>query len=76
VEAFDGRLLDGPVHPLDLPVRLRTVRLGEAMPDAVGLAGHGEAHLAEPRGIPVAGLFGELNAIIGQDRVYLVRHGL
>lgn len=29
VEAFDGRLLDGPVHPLDLPVGPRMVRFGE-----------------------------------------------
>ena len=52
------------------------VRLGEAMLDAVRLADHVEAHLARPGGVPVARLLGELNAIVGQDRVYPVRHGL
>src|SRR4051794_3357612 len=30
VEALNGRRLDGPVHPLDLPVRPRVARLGAA----------------------------------------------
>ena len=29
VEAFDGRLLDDPVHPLDMPIGPRVVRLCE-----------------------------------------------
>lgn len=48
MEAFDGRFLDGAVHPLDLTVGPRVVRLGEPMFDIVGLADHVEAHLALP----------------------------
>ncbi len=39
VEALDGGFLDGAVHALDLPVRPRVPRLGEAMVDAVLGAG-------------------------------------
>ena len=35
MEAFDGRLLDGPVHPLDLTIRSETPRLGRTMRNAV-----------------------------------------
>ncbi len=38
VEAFDGRLLDGSDHPLDLTVSPRMVRLGEPVLDAVRVA--------------------------------------
>jgi len=67
VEALDGRLFDGPVHPLDLPVGPRMVRFGEPVLDAILLADHVEAHLTRPGGVAVAGLLGELDAIIGQD---------
>ena len=60
MEAFDGRLLDGAVHPLDLSVGPRVVRLGEAVFDVVCLADHVEAHLARPGGVAVARLLGEL----------------
>ncbi len=63
VEAFDGGLLDGAVHPLDLTVGPGVVRLGEAVLDVVGLADHVEAHLARPGGVAVARLLGELDAI-------------
>ena len=33
--AFDGRVLDGAVHPFDLPVGPGMIDLGEAMLDAV-----------------------------------------
>jgi len=75
VEASDGRFLDGPVHPLDLFVGPRIIRFGEPMLDVVGLADHVEAHLTGPGGVPVAGLLGELDAVIGQDRVDAVGHG-
>lgn len=39
------------------------------------VADHIEAHLARPGGVAIARLVGELNAIIGQDRVDPVRHG-
>ena len=38
VVAFDGGFLDGPVHPLDLPIRPRMVGFGQAMLDAVLVA--------------------------------------
>jgi hypothetical protein len=75
VEAFDGRLLNGAVHPLDLAVGPRVVRFCEPVLDAVCVADHVEAHLTRPGGVAVARLLGELNAIVGQDRVNAVRHG-
>ena len=75
MEALDGRLLDGAVHPFDLPVGPRMVRLGEPVLDVVGLADHVEPHLAGPGGVAVAWLLGELDAVIGQDRVDAIRHG-
>ena len=75
MEAFDGRLLDGPVHALDLTVGPRVVRFGEPMLDVVGLADHVEAHLTRPGGVAVAGLLGELDAVVGQDGVDAIRHG-
>lgn len=75
VEAFDGRFLDTPVHPLDLSVGPRVVRFGEPVFDVVGLADHVEAHLTGPGGVPVAGLLGELDAVVGEDGVNAVRHG-
>jgi hypothetical protein len=48
VEAFDGGLLDGPVHPLDLAVGSWVVRFGEPVLDVVGRADHVETHLTLP----------------------------
>ena len=76
VETFDGRFLDGAVHALNLAVRPRVVGFYEAMFDVVRLADHVEAHLTRPSGVSVARLLGELNAVIGQDCVDAVRHGL
>lgn len=75
VEAFDGCIFDRAVHPLDLPIGPWMVRLGEAVLDVVCLADHVEAHLARPGGVAIARLLGELDAIIGQDRVDTVGHG-
>ena len=69
MEAFDGRFLDRAVHPLDLTVSPGMVRLGEPMLDIVCLADHVEAHLARPGDVAIAGLLGELDAIMGQDSV-------
>jgi len=76
MEAFDGRLLDGAVHPLDLFVGPRVVRLCEPVLNVVCLADHVEAHLTRPGGVPVAGLLGELDAIVREDGVDAIRHGL
>ena len=61
---------------LDLTVGPRMVRFGEPVLDIVCLADHVEAHFAGPCGVAVAGLLGELDAIVGQDRVDAIRHGL
>ncbi len=74
VEAFDGRLLDRAVHPLDLSVGPGVVRLREPVLNVVRFADHVEAHLTRPGGVTVARLVGELDAIVGQDRVDPVRH--
>jgi hypothetical protein len=42
----------------------------------VCLADYVEAHLQGPGGVTVARLLGELDPVVGQDRVDLVRHGL
>jgi len=74
IEAFDRRLLDRAVHPLDLTVGPGVVRFGKSMLDVVRVADHVEAHLTRPGGVTVAWLLCELDAIVGQDRVDPVRH--
>jgi len=69
-------VLDGAVHPFDLAVGPRVVRLGEPVLDVVGFADHVEAHLSREGGVAVAGLLGELDTVIRQDRMDLVRHSL
>lgn len=58
-----------------LAVGPRMVRFGEPVLDVVGLADHVETHLTRPGGVAVAGLLGELDAIVGQDRMDAVGHG-
>ena len=74
-EAFDGRLLDGAVHSLDLTVGPRMVRLCQSVLDIVRLADHVEPHLTRPGGVAVTRLIGKLDAVVGQDSVDAVRHG-
>lgn len=76
MEAFDGCLLNGPVHPLDLAVGPRVVRFGKPVLDVVRLADHVEPHLARPGGVAVTRLLGELDAVSGQDRVDAVGNSL
>ena len=45
VIAFDRRVLDRAVHPLDLTDGPRMVRLGKPVLDVIGFANHVEAHL-------------------------------
>ena len=89
VEPFHGRLLDRAVHPLDLaatqendpPDRFlifmapRVVGLGQPVLDPVGFADHVQAHGPGIDGVPVPGLLRELDAIVGQYGVDLIRHG-
>ena len=74
VVALDGRLLEGAVHPLDLAVGPRMVRLGEPVLDAVLAADLVEAVNAHACGpaITVLRQVGELDAIIGEDGVQVV----
>lgn len=72
---FDGRVPDGAVHPLDLPVGPWMVRPGEAILDTVGLADHVKAHLTRGCSGPVAGLVGEPDAVVGEDGADTIGHG-
>lgn len=89
MEAFDGGILDRPVHPLNplpgrcLPantergaIRPGVVRLGQSVLDPICLADHVEAHLARICCVPVPGLLGELDAVVGQNRVDAIGDGL
>lgn len=78
VVALDGRIFDCPVHPLDLPIRPGVLYLGKAVLDAIVAASHVEhvRHVARRRPICVAGREGELDAVVGENGVDLVRHGL
>lgn len=77
VEAPDGGVLDGAVHPLDLTVRPGMVDPGEAKLDAMVAAVHGE-HVGHGPGrgpIGMTGCEAELDAVIGQHRMDPVGHG-
>ena len=85
VVAFDDRFFDGSVHPFDLPVAPRMARLGEPVIDVVLRAGEREGVAAEDfagseRQLDLfdsrAGVLriGEVNAVVGEHGVYLVRH--
>ena len=78
VVAFDGGLLQRPIHALDLPVRPRMIRLGQAMLDAVFAATHVEhvRHASRRRTVAVLGEIGELNAVVGQNGVDFIRNRL
>lgn len=51
------------------------VWFGKLVLDIVGFADHVEPHLAGPERIPVAGLLGELDPIVGQNGLDAMRHG-
>jgi hypothetical protein len=46
------------------------------MRDAVSLSDHVEGHRSRLDGVAVAGLLGELDAVVGQDGVQPVGYGL
>lgn len=52
------------------------VRLSQAVFDPVGLTDHVEAHLPGINSVPVSRLFGELDTVIGQDRMDAIRDRL
>jgi len=73
VKRLGRGLLDRPVHPLDLAVGPGLEGFGQAMLDAVPLAERIERMRPVRLG---AWLFGELDAVVGQDRVDAIRQGL
>ena len=78
VEAFYGGILDGAVHPFDLTIGPGMPDLGQPMFDAVFFTAHVE-HMGHPcrRGaVGVTRRKGELDPIVGEDRVDFVRNGL
>ena len=77
VIAFDGRIFDRAVHALDLPVGPGMFDLGEPVLDAIFAAAHVE-HVGEVgrgRAVPVAWREGELDSVVGQNRMNPVWHG-
>ncbi len=64
VMASDGRLFEGAVHPLHLPIGPRMIELGQAMLDAVVPADAIEGMAPQPGGGPLAvpGQIGALDA--------------
>ncbi|MEQ5872683.1 hypothetical protein J4E08_22755 [Sagittula sp. NFXS13] len=84
------RLLDRAVHPLDLAAPQESspphcflflaapwmAGFGQPVLNLIGLADHVETHSPRIRGVTIAGLFGELDAIIGQDRMDAIGDGL
>ena len=78
VEALDGGIFDGAVHALHLSVRPRMVDLGEPVLDAVLVASHVEhvGHVSRCRPVGVARRKAELDAVVGEHGVDLIRHRL
>jgi hypothetical protein len=52
VISLDGRVLDRPIHPLDLSIGPRMIGLGQPMFDPVLTTGAAEGVAAEPGGRP------------------------
>ena len=77
VETFDGCVLDGAVHPLDLPIGPGMVDAGEAVLDAMLLASHGEhvGHVPGRGPVGVTWREAKLDAVVGEHGVDPVRHG-
>ncbi len=78
VEAFNGGVLDGAVHPFDLTIGPGMPDLGPAVLDPVLFAAHVE-HVRDKgcgRAVGVAWRESELDPVVGEDSVYLVRNRL
>ena len=78
VEAFDGRPLDGLVHPLDLSISPRMIGLCQAMLDVVALTRAIERMGSELRRWTVAvhRQACELDAVVGQHDTDVIGDGL
>jgi hypothetical protein len=76
--ALHGCLFECSVHSLDLAIGPRVIWFGQPMFDAMTLAGPLERMAPQHRGWAFAVLrqIGELDPVVGQDHVDLVRDGL
>ena len=84
--AFDGGVLDRAIHPLDLAIRPRMLRLRQPVVNIIGGAGIFEGmrseglllgdHLPDFHRRRVASGIGEVGSVIGKDRGERVRDGL
>jgi hypothetical protein len=74
VVAFDGRVLDGPVHSLELTIRPGVIWLGEPIFDAVLAADLVEAVHPIARGpaVAVARQVCELDPVVGKHRMQAI----
>lgn len=73
VKALDGCLFDRAVHSFHLAVRPGVFHLGQTVLDTVFITNPAEDVM---EGINIAGPIGELDAVIGQNRVDFVENGL
>lgn len=69
VVAFNGGFLDGSVHPLDLAVGPGMFHLGQPVLDVIFVADPVEDMV---KGVFVPLLVGELDAVVGENRVNFV----
>jgi hypothetical protein len=72
--ALDGRFLDRAVHALDLAIGPGMLDLGQPMFDTILLAAHIEhmCHVSCRRTVRIARREGELDPIVGENRVNLI----
>lgn len=75
VIAFDGRILDRPVHPFDLAIGPWMVRFSQSVFYFICLVDHVEAHRPRINCVPVPRLLCELDAIVRENGVDFVRNG-
>jgi len=74
VVALNGSLFDRAVHPLNLAIGPRMVGFRQPMLDPIGVANHVEAHWSGIGSVSVPGLLSELDAVICENSVDLIRH--
>jgi len=78
VEALDSCLLDGAVHPFDLPIGPGMLHFGQAVFDAILATTHVEhvGHVALRWSVGVARWERELDAVVGQNGMDPIGHRL
>ncbi len=76
IETLHNRVLDRAVYPPDQAVGPRVVGFGQAVLDPDGVADHVEGHRAGMSRVAAMGLLGELGAVVGENGVDLMEHGL